>query len=118
MNGLLEKTDKEFERDSYGFVFLEIDEESLPRYIETILDISEIKETNLSQFEYDEGLRASDIDNDSPRLVGNQFIDRYSVEPEESVGSDFVDCDALVRNINDSLIRENNFNHSTDRPID
>jgi hypothetical protein len=111
INGLLEKTAKEFEKGSYGFVFLEIDEKSLPRYIATILDIPEIKETNLSQFEYDEGLQASDVDDDERRLAPMyRFSSRYDVETDESAYHDFIDLEALLRNIERSLLDEHDKN--------
>jgi hypothetical protein len=65
---------------------------------ENILAISEIEEMNLSQTEYEAGIKVGDEDRD--KFV---FSSRYS--PACPINEDFVDLDAYVRNVCHDLIR-------------
>lgn len=73
-----------------------------------LLDIKEFRQLNISKRLKEKGV--DDIDD--KRNKGIRFIDRYTIEDEDSAYDDFIDLDACIRNIYNDII--NNIEKDSD----
>lgn len=96
-----------------AYMFSLVDEKHLRDYLRATLEsIPEFLELNLRQAEYDAGLRAADAKDDEKRnewlrkkLNGNfgaRYDERSLLKPEY----EFIDLDALLRNITNTIMSE------------
>ena len=80
---------------------IRIPKNDIYKFVEGILSsISSFMELNLSQIEFEKGIKVDDEDR-----AKYAFTSRYDVETSESWKSDFIDLDAFTRNVTRGLFR-------------
>lgn len=95
---IMKKVGEQFRKDavetmSQWFVLM-VEEDKLKEYLrKTLLSIPEFEELNLSQMEYDNGVKVHDEDRGKFK-----FTSAYDVETSESWKYDFIDLDAFIGN--------------------
>lgn len=95
---IMKKVFDQFRKDatesmSQWFVLM-IEEDKLEEYLrKVLLAIPEFEELNLSQIEYDNGVKVHDENRGKYK-----FTSAYDVETSESWRDDFIDLDAFIRN--------------------
>lgn len=98
MSKLKIKIEKDFElpfESDKTFYTKELEQEKVYEYIYKLLhDIPEFKEWNLSQIEYDNGIKVDD--ENRPKY---SFTSAYDVRDENYWKNDFVDLDAFINNV-------------------
>lgn len=89
----------------YEWYVYGVPEEDLTSFIKDLLwDIPEFQELNLSQEEFEIGVK---VDDDSRGRY--TLISSYDKETKENWRREFIDLDACIRNIKQELIKQDNF---------
>jgi hypothetical protein len=100
MKAVLDRIRVDFYNDN-EFRTLRIEPDKLYSYIDNLLkSIPEFVELNLSQIEYENGVKVDDENRHK-----YSFVTRYDKYDSESWKSDFVDLDAFTRNVYNALLK-------------
>ncbi|QVK17751.1 hypothetical protein KHQ81_13000 [Mycoplasmatota bacterium] len=95
---IMKKVKEAFRKIAYNsneFYTCEVDSKKLNEFIHNLLfSIDEFRELNLSQTEFDAGVKVDD-----PNRGKYKFTSRYDVETPDSWKTDFIDLDAFERNV-------------------